>query len=129
VYIMNAQDCFSSFNKGLLALVRNRLFTAITRSKAWVRVSGIGSQMQGLTKEWQRLKENNYRLTFKYPTEEEKRHLRLINVEAIGAKAFRQRRLRVRSRDVLEAVKSGELDADQLIAELRRLKAIPRDTQ
>ena len=36
VYIINAQDCFSAF--GNLAGVRNRLFTAMTRSKAWVRV-------------------------------------------------------------------------------------------
>ena len=34
VYVINAQDCHSSAN---LATIRNRLFTAITRSKAWPR--------------------------------------------------------------------------------------------
>jgi superfamily I DNA and RNA helicase len=43
VYIINAQDCYYSF--GNMATVRNRLFTAITRSKAWVRVLGFGKGM------------------------------------------------------------------------------------
>ncbi len=41
VLVMNAQDCCKSC---ILATVRNQLFTAITRSKAWVRVTGIGDQ-------------------------------------------------------------------------------------
>lgn len=39
VYIINAQDCDTV--GGNLGCIRNRLFTAITRSKAWVRVLGI----------------------------------------------------------------------------------------
>ena len=35
VYIINAQDCHSSARN--LATIRNRLFTAITRSKSWIR--------------------------------------------------------------------------------------------
>ncbi|RFZ01136.1 hypothetical protein DSM43518_05629 [Mycobacterium marinum] len=43
VYIVNAEECqTSAYN---LATVRNRLFTAMTRSKAWVRVLGVGPQM------------------------------------------------------------------------------------
>jgi superfamily I DNA and RNA helicase len=38
VYIINAQDCQSSMWN--LSTIRNRLFTAMTRSKAWVRVLG-----------------------------------------------------------------------------------------
>ena len=44
VYIVNAQDCHSAAWN--LASIRNRLFTAITRSKAWVRVLGVGNGMQ-----------------------------------------------------------------------------------
>ena len=58
VYIMNAQDCFSALSLGTLALKRNRLFTAITRAKAWVRVVGIGKQMDGLKAEWEKLSAN-----------------------------------------------------------------------
>lgn len=41
VYIVNAHDCESGWN---LATIRNQLFTAITRSKAWVRVLGVGKK-------------------------------------------------------------------------------------
>src|SRR5262249_51549550 len=42
VYIMNAEYCYSGFS---LPTKRNTLFTAITRSRAWVRVCGIGESM------------------------------------------------------------------------------------
>lgn len=47
VYIINAQDCHSAIRN--LASIRNRLFTSITRSKAWVRVLGIGHGMNART--------------------------------------------------------------------------------
>lgn len=50
VYVINAQDCNGS-GPGLASL-RNRLFTAITRSKAWVRVIGHGPKMQALIDEF-----------------------------------------------------------------------------
>ena len=40
VYVIHAEDCHST--AGNLATLRNQLFTAITRSKAWIRVAGIG---------------------------------------------------------------------------------------
>jgi superfamily I DNA and RNA helicase len=46
VYVLNAQDCFSAVLPREVARVRNRLFTAITRSKAWVRVLGIGPRLR-----------------------------------------------------------------------------------
>ncbi|WP_419629534.1 DEAD/DEAH box helicase, partial [Thiolapillus sp.] len=51
VYIVNAQDCDTPFSG--LATLRNRLFTAITRSKAWVRVIGYGKMMQNLADEYE----------------------------------------------------------------------------
>ena len=51
VYIVNAQDCYSAWSKAQLAVVRNRLFTAMTRSTAWVRVLGVGNIMNGLPKQ------------------------------------------------------------------------------
>jgi superfamily I DNA and RNA helicase len=122
VYIVNAQDCFSSWSKGHLALVRNRLFTAITRSKAWVRVLGVGEPMRELIREWQALRDNEYKLTFRYPTGEEKRQLRLINVEPEGRRR-RLRRYEIRTRDLLTAVEEGDIDADQLIEDVRKAKA------
>jgi len=123
VYIVNAQDCFSSWSKGQLALVRNRLFTAITRSKAWVRVLGIGEPMRELIREWQALRDNKYKLSFRYPTDEEKHQLRLINVEPAGRRNRRLRQYEIRTKDLLSAVEEGDIDADQLIEDVRRAKA------
>jgi superfamily I DNA and RNA helicase len=77
VYIINAQDCH--FSLGGMATLRNRLFTAITRSKAWVRVVGFGDGMQRLIEEFNRVKEENFRLKFRYPTAEERKHLNIVN--------------------------------------------------
>lgn len=77
VYIINAQDCYKSF--GSLATVRNRLFTAITRSKAWVRVLGVGEDMHKLKSEFDQIKEKKFRLEFTYPTAALRRRLNIIN--------------------------------------------------
>ena len=77
VYIINAQDCHRTARD--LASVRNRLFTAITRSKAWVRVLGIGGGMEELKKEYDKLKEKNFELQFIYPTRQQLEKLRIIH--------------------------------------------------
>lgn len=77
VYIINAQDCHKTAWD--LASVRNQLFTAITRSKAWVRVLGIGSGMEELKKEYNRLKKKNFELQFIYPTKEQREQLQIIH--------------------------------------------------
>ncbi len=127
VYIINAQDCFSSFSEAQLALVRNRLFTAITRSKAWVRVLGIGPKMDGLIEEWNALKANKYQLKFLYPTAEDKQRLRITNKVGNPQKRTKQRRLEAQTFDLLSAIASGDLDADQLIQKINESKAMSRN--
>jgi superfamily I DNA and RNA helicase len=77
VYIINAQHCYTSW--GSLARVRNQLFTAITRSKAWVRVLGVGPNMAKLAEEFSRVKAQKFELNFRYPTTEERKHLNIVN--------------------------------------------------
>lgn len=77
VYVINAQDCYASKNN--LVGVRNRLFTAMTRSKAWVRVLGIGPGMRSLIKEFQCVKEKNFRLVFRYPDARQRKSMKLVN--------------------------------------------------
>lgn len=79
VYIINAQDCFTSPMRHNIASVRNRLFTAITRSKAWVRVFGIGPNMKALKNEFEEVKAAGFALRFTYPTEEERKRITIIN--------------------------------------------------
>lgn len=122
VYIINAQDCASGWDKTATALARNRLFTAITRSKAWVRILGIGPNMEALIREWDELKKNDYKLRFRYPTDEEKQQLRVINKELQGRGRGRRRAARTARDQLLLAVERGEIDVDQLILELENLK-------
>lgn len=77
VYVINAQDCYGGpYNVGR---VRNQLFTAITRSKAWVKILGVGPQMAKLKTEFERVEQHNYELTFVYPDAETRKHLKVVN--------------------------------------------------
>ena len=78
--------------------------------------------MDLLMEEWEALKHNEYKLRFKYPTEEEKTKLRVINRELIGKHRARRRAVRDQRDQVLQAVEKGEMDVDQLIQDLERLK-------
>lgn len=117
VYIINADDCHSS--KRNLSRIRNRLFTAMTRSKAWVRVSGVGDGMDGLIQEFQRLKQADFELSFRYPTREELAELTIVHRDMTSAD---QRRVVKRQKTLSELVRdlrSGkmylqDLDSDDL---------------
>lgn len=122
VYIMNAQDCASGWDKTATALNRNRLFTAITRSKAWVRILGTGPNMDLLMQEWSTLKQNEYKLRFQYPTDDEKKLLRVINKEMQGKGRGRRKAVRAQRDQLLQAAEKGEVDVDQLILELENIK-------
>lgn len=77
VYIVNAQRCINSL---VPRSDRNALFTAITRSKGWVKVMGYGAEMQSLCKEFEQVKNNEFKLHFNhYPTEEERKQMVLNN--------------------------------------------------
>lgn len=46
--------------------MRNKVFTAFTRSKGWLRISGVDIQNSNLSKEINTVKENNLKLIFDY---------------------------------------------------------------
>ncbi|AKZ64270.1 helicase [Herbaspirillum hiltneri N3] len=123
VYIINAQDCFTSWSPAEVALVRNRLFTAITRSKAWVQILGVGPNMEALKAEWEQLKAQAYRLRFLYPTDDQKRQLHLINKELVGRPRKGRNRFDLRTHELYNAVKRGEFDPDEVIRTLEMMKA------
>lgn len=77
VYVVNADEC--DFDGPNLAAARNALFTAITRSKAWVRVSGVGERMDRIVDEIAETKSNDFRLSFKYPTPEERETMNVLH--------------------------------------------------
>lgn len=125
VYVVNAEDCFDSLYPSQRTRIRNRLFTAITRSKAWVRVLGVGPNMALLKQEFERVTRHQFRLEFKYPNEEKKKELRIVNRDLSDAE-----RRKVTSKvdelsSVLDSLESGDVRLEDLPEQIkRRLKAL-----
>ncbi|TNJ39306.1 helicase [Chlorobaculum thiosulfatiphilum] len=108
VYIINAQDCFSAFLPRDLARVRNRLFTAITRSKAWVRVLGVGPNMMALKEEFESVKDSGFKLSFDYPTEGQRQKMTIVNRDMSKTEKERLDQKQHTLQDLLESLESGE---------------------
>jgi superfamily I DNA and RNA helicase len=116
VYVVNADQCLDG--PGLITL-RNTLFTAITRSRAWTRVCGIDPRMAQLEAEINAVKSHSYALRFRVPTADELAKLRKIHRELSADERARIRRGEEQLRAFLEAVEKGELDVENLPADLR----------
>lgn len=112
VYVVNAQDCFdSAFD---LAKLRNQLFTAITRSKAWVRVLGIGKSMDGLISEYEQVKAHNFTLDFMYPTQSQRNHMNVVNRDMSEAEKARIRSGQNNIAGLIADLESGQLFLEDL---------------
>lgn len=120
VYIINAQDCYSSFLGSELATARSRLFTAITRSKAWVRVLGVGPAMDKLALEFEETKKRDFKLQFTYPTQEEREKLRVINRDMTTVEKARLKKRLSDVADLAAALEGGEIEVDDLPPDLRK---------
>jgi superfamily I DNA and RNA helicase len=108
VYVINAQDCFSAPFPRDVARVRNRLFTAITRSKAWVRVLGVGSAMSALKTEFEKAKAENFTLRFRYPTEAERKTMQTVNRDMSKADQDRSNKRRTNLAEIVASLEAGE---------------------
>jgi superfamily I DNA and RNA helicase len=110
VYVVNAHECYDALTG--LASIRNRLFTAVTRSKAWVRVVGVGPDMRRLADEYEATKSAKFELRFRYPSERERAHLQVVHRDMTQdeAKAVR------RQRDVVSGL-IGDLEAGRVLPE------------
>ncbi len=121
VYVINAHDCFQSDDINMLnsdnAKIRNRLFTAMTRSKAWVRVVGVGKQMVDLEKEYKNVKEKDFVLDFVYPTEEQRKYLNIVNRDVSNAEKENIAKRRKSVADLLQDIEEGRIYVDDLGAE------------
>lgn len=112
VYIVNAHDCHSSFMN--LSTIRNRLFTAITRSKAWVRVIGVGNSMQSLIDEFNTLKELNFELNFRYPTQNEREKLSIVHRDMTDAERNRLINRKKDFRELINDLENGNIKPEDL---------------
>ncbi len=126
VYIINAQDCYSSslFNERDLRRLRNILFTAITRSKAWVRVVGIGNKMQSLINEFNKIKKNNFKLNFIYPSKEEIERINIIHRDITKEEERKLKRdvdTLNNLKDIVESIKNGKTFIEDYPVEVQKI--------
>lgn len=112
VYIVNAQACFESLFD--LAKIRNQLFTAITRSKAWVRVLGVGSQMDGLIAEYESIKRHKFTLDFIYPTKAQRDHMNIVNRDMSEAEKNKIKKSKGNIASLIEELESGNIYIEDL---------------
>ena len=116
VYVIHAQDCHSTARN--LATLRNQLFTAITRSKAWVRVVGVGPDMRALQSEFERLEAEQFTLKFTYPTAEQRQQLRLVHRDIAEGEQLRLANRRQELTELVADLRSGAILSDDLDAEI-----------
>lgn len=112
VYVINAQEC-DGWGVGL-ARLRNRLFTAITRSKAWVRVVGHGAGMERLIVEFEALRKTGFRLEFTYPTDELLSSLRVVHRDLSPHEKQRLEKKKGLFSDLADALEKGEITPEDV---------------
>ena len=116
VYVLNSQYCVEG--SGLTQL-RNILFTAITRSRAWVRICGWGEMMDDLRAEIDSIRENNYRLQFTFPTDEELAQIRRINREPASGEQAKSREAQRVLTSFVEAFDRGDISIEDIPPHLK----------
>lgn len=112
VYVVDAQTCNSEgYN---LATLRNRLFTAITRSKAWVRIVGYGPGMQALAAEFNEVKDKGFALEFRYPTDSELEKMRIVHRDLSDAEKRKITQNRNAVMGLLRDLEAGTVKAEDI---------------
>ncbi len=111
VYILDGE--YGSKNIDLIN-VRNTFFTAITRSRAWVRIVGTGSGMTELASEIQKCIDNNYTLEINIPTSEEISKLNLLNRDANDEEMKRINKAEKVTTDLIEMIQRGMINVDDI---------------
>ena len=111
VYIVNADHCAIGHE---LIRLRNILFTGITRSRAWVRICGVGLGMATLQGEIESVSKNNYELTFTVPDTEELERIRRINRDRTKQEKGQIKEAEKNIEEILELIRQGVISADAM---------------
>jgi superfamily I DNA and RNA helicase len=121
VYAVDCQHAVSEYNA---VTRRNTLFTAITRSRAWVRLTGYGPGMDEIARETAEVIAREFRLDFVVPTATELDQLRHIHRELTVGEEARIRRASDGLAAFLEAVEKGDVELEDLSPAIRTRLAI-----
>lgn len=128
VYVINSDRCYESTYE--LAKLRNQLFTAITRSKAWVRVLGVGDEMDKLIQEFEKVKSHDFTLDFKYPTKKQRENMNIINRDMDKPELERVKKSNSELKKLVKSLEQGEVylaDIDKNTIE--RLRSLIKDEE
>lgn len=122
VYVINADLCVDGIN---LSSKRNILFTAITRSKAWVRVCGIGDEMDRLITEYEKVKNNKFELNFVYPSEVQRKKMRIIHRDKNQSQITEIRKSNFSLEEIISKLQNGDIQKEDIDKDtLIRLKDV-----
>jgi superfamily I DNA and RNA helicase len=116
VYIVNAEFCQIGFE---LSRKRNILFTGITRSRCWVRLLGVGEQMEALRSEVNQVRDHAFELEFEYPDREQIKRLARVHRDMTEEERKDWERKISMVGDVFRAVIDGELPLEALPKDVR----------
>lgn len=112
IYIIGIDSVFSRKND---ITERNKIFTAMTRSLAWVTLSGVGESVSYCINELNEFKENDFQLIFKQPSEKE--------VTTIRQEIDKQQKLLNQLERVADELsKETDLTKEEIVNHLKGLK-------
>jgi superfamily I DNA and RNA helicase len=117
VYVVNAEYAAEPFRS---VRGRNVLFTAITRSRAWVRICGSGPGMKEIIRELESVRDNDYRLKFRVPTAEALANIRKIHRDMSAAEIAKRDSALKNVEPLLAMLESGELPMEALPDEFKK---------
>jgi superfamily I DNA and RNA helicase len=116
VYAIDSQNAATQVNA---VSRRNILFTAITRSRAWVRITGWGERLDPIQAELDQILSQNFQLNFTIPTEAELRTMRHVHRERAADEEASILRATEGLSMFLEALDAGEIDLEDLPPAIR----------
>lgn len=111
VYIVNSEYCACGTE---MITLRNTLFTAITRSRAWVKICGISPMMGNLKAEIDKCILSSYELSFKIPTQVELEKMRLIHRDRTESEKREIKESQLAIQKLTKALKRGDIDASAI---------------
>lgn len=120
VYIANSEYCADGAE---LSKFRNILFTSITRSRAWVRICGVGEEMQQIQREYEQCADNDYNLCFKVPTPKELEAARKLNRERTSTEKKILKTSKDNINELIDNLENGTVDLE-LLPELDKLMEV-----
>ena len=90
---------------------RNKIFTAMTRSLAWVTLSGVGESVERCIEELKTLRDNEFQLRFIQPTKE--------TVRTISQETNAQQQLLNKVERMAEQLKATGLSVEDIVSQIQ----------